>query len=370
MLANVDQYTPKYVELARKLVHHIARAGFRPGDRLGTENELCREHGVSRVTIRQALAILEEEGYISREKARGTFVRRVIGLSVSAGIMRGVVAIACSNAQAKHASEDSAFATVLLSMERALAQRGFAAQIIGLGEDLESDRARLAQMRGQGTLKGICTIGECLSPYADLLSGMPVVASCTFCHGALPWVGQDIEVVCRESIGYLLARGHRDIALICSSAVNRTAFSLFARAYRESFAAAGVSVRRGRLYHAYPGESLAVLTGEVLSDPVPPTAVFAENWRVCETLVAAVRARDWRIPNDISLIGYGQNVMQMVSPVAITAYVPDSKAIGDRAVRLLCDQIDGKGPPSAPVAVPGRLIERDSVRSIECTGTE
>jgi DNA-binding LacI/PurR family transcriptional regulator len=109
---------------------------------------------------------------------------------------------------------------------------------------------------------------------------------------------------------------------------------------------------------------------EVLSDPTPPTAVFAENWHVCEALLAAVGARGWQVPEEVSLIGYGQNVLQMASPVAITAYVPDSEAIGERAVNLLCDRIDGKEPSPAPVAVPGHLVERDSVRTLEKVFTE
>ena len=42
-----------------------------------------------------------------------------------------------------------------------------------------------------------------------------------------------------------------------------------------------------------------------------PTAVFAENWHVCQAIVSAASALGLRIPEDISLIGYGQNALQV-----------------------------------------------------------
>src|SRR5205085_4168921 len=82
-------FAPKYVGLAQRLIRQIAKDGLRPGDRLGTELELCRKHGVSRVTVRQALSVLEREGYISRQKARGTFVTPAYEESARLTLVRG-----------------------------------------------------------------------------------------------------------------------------------------------------------------------------------------------------------------------------------------------------------------------------------------
>jgi GntR family transcriptional regulator len=65
---------PFYFQLAELLEEEIVSGRWEPGTRVPSENELCARYGLSRTTIRQALARLEQEGLVSREKGRGTFV--------------------------------------------------------------------------------------------------------------------------------------------------------------------------------------------------------------------------------------------------------------------------------------------------------
>ena len=48
-----------------------------PGDALPTEQSLCDQFGVSRITVRRALADLAEQGYIERRQGVGSFVRQL-----------------------------------------------------------------------------------------------------------------------------------------------------------------------------------------------------------------------------------------------------------------------------------------------------
>lgn len=65
---------PLYYQLAGVLREHILSGRFGTGDRIPTEAELVQEYGVSRITVRQALSSLEQEGLVRREVGRGTFV--------------------------------------------------------------------------------------------------------------------------------------------------------------------------------------------------------------------------------------------------------------------------------------------------------
>ena len=65
---------PRYLALAKSLAAEIARGAVVPGDRLPGERELCRSFGVSRVTVRRALAELRDQGMIEPDGPRGWFV--------------------------------------------------------------------------------------------------------------------------------------------------------------------------------------------------------------------------------------------------------------------------------------------------------
>src|SRR3972149_2957674 len=65
---------PFYVQLKSALEQHIERGGWRPGDRIPGEEELCRMFEVSRTVVRQALNEMAYAGLLARQKGRGTFV--------------------------------------------------------------------------------------------------------------------------------------------------------------------------------------------------------------------------------------------------------------------------------------------------------
>jgi GntR family transcriptional regulator, arabinose operon transcriptional repressor len=357
------QFAPKYVELAHRLLRDIADRGLKPGDRLGTETELVSTHNLSRATVRQALSVLERDGYVSRRRAQGTFVGRSVEPSSQSRLTRGTVLVVCSNEQTTHLDEDFAFATVLRLMERALAKQGFTVQILGVGENAEDDQVHLRRLVRNGRINGICAIGNCFESYRRLVPGEVLVASsCTFSPLQSPWVGQDVRSVSRESVKYLLDRGHRHIAMVCSAGIDQAAFSIFAAGYRDAFAEASIPVNRQLFFHAYAGESLTQCLTEVLGAPLRPTAIFAENWRVCQAVMAAASQLGLRIPQDVSLLGYGQNSLQLSAPIVITSYVPDAERIGQQVAQILTMFADGLSVPGEPVFVSGRLVEGESVR--------
>jgi GntR family transcriptional regulator len=77
---------PLYLQLESRLADRIRSGEWSAGDQIHTEDQLIEHYGVSRVTVRQALARLVDRGLLIRERGRGTFVRDA---SLTAGT-RGV----------------------------------------------------------------------------------------------------------------------------------------------------------------------------------------------------------------------------------------------------------------------------------------
>jgi len=65
---------PVYYQLKKIIEKDIKSGKLKPGDPIKTEMEYCEEFGISRMTVRQALKELENDGLILRERGRGSFV--------------------------------------------------------------------------------------------------------------------------------------------------------------------------------------------------------------------------------------------------------------------------------------------------------
>ena len=72
---STDAGVPLHRQLFLVLHDEIDRGVIAPGDPLPTEQTLCDQFGVSRITVRRALADLAELGYIERRQGVGSFVR-------------------------------------------------------------------------------------------------------------------------------------------------------------------------------------------------------------------------------------------------------------------------------------------------------
>lgn len=70
----VSSRIPLYYQLENVLREKITSGTYAAGEKLPTEIELIEQFGVSRITVRQALAALAEENLIERKQGRGTYI--------------------------------------------------------------------------------------------------------------------------------------------------------------------------------------------------------------------------------------------------------------------------------------------------------
>ncbi|MHC4718765.1 MAG: GntR family transcriptional regulator, partial [Planctomycetota bacterium] len=62
------------LQIAGRIRRKIALGGLSPGDALPTYRQLCKEYGVSLMTVRRAMQVLADEGIVRGFPGKGTFV--------------------------------------------------------------------------------------------------------------------------------------------------------------------------------------------------------------------------------------------------------------------------------------------------------
>lgn len=69
-----DSLGPLYLQIATLIRRRIRKGYWQPGERIPSLDILAKELGVALVTVRQAVGLLEEEGFLWRKQGKGTFV--------------------------------------------------------------------------------------------------------------------------------------------------------------------------------------------------------------------------------------------------------------------------------------------------------
>ena len=113
------------LSLAQELRSRIRAGEWRPGERIPSEPELARQGTVSRSSMRAAITMLEEEGYVRRRHGSGTYVTHRPALPNDLGRNFGVSSLITSTGLEPGTEEQS------VALEPAPAS---VAEALGVGE--------------------------------------------------------------------------------------------------------------------------------------------------------------------------------------------------------------------------------------------
>ena len=80
----------------------------------------------------------------------------------------------------------------------------------------------------------------------------------------------------------------------------------------------------------------------MLQLPTPPTAIFALSNLIALGVLKAVSANHLSIPDDISLISFDEQTYSAYLNTPMTTIEQNKEQMGNMAVKLLIDQIEGK----------------------------
>jgi DNA-binding LacI/PurR family transcriptional regulator len=194
-------------------------------------------------------------------------------------------------------------------------------------------------------------------------SGIPTVLLDAYPAGAenfprVSWVVCDDQRGVQIATEHLLQLGHREILFLAGPNGSSSSAGRFS-GYQRALAAAGVAYSDTRVFLAAKDiESGRKAMTQALSEKAPFTAVVAHNDSVAIGAVDALLQQGFRIPEDVSIIGFGDGVLAANFRVPLTTVRVPQMEMGETAVRLALDL--QKGEPVQPRHLPVEIIVRAS----------
>ena len=187
-----------------------------------------------------------------------------------------------------------------------------------------------------------------------------VVLDAPFRHRNLQSVTIDNQKGAYDATRCLIAHGHRHIGHLKSSVTIRNFVEReegFLAACAETPSCTTMTVSVGSTQETAYADMLAWLKAQ----PQLPTGFFADNDLIAISCIRALKDMHYRIPQDVSIVGFDDIPMSAVSSPALSTIHVYKEALGGTAVDLLRMTI--KQPDRTPVNVriSTDLVERKSV---------
>jgi LacI family transcriptional regulator len=166
----------------------------------------------------------------------------------------------------------------------------------------------------------------------------------------------------KQATEHLLALGHRRIGAIAGMP-GWYATEERLHGFRAALAAAGILLDPELVvYSDWRIERGTDAARQLLALSDPPTAIFGFNDNVAVGALHAARERNLRVPEDLSIVGFDDVRYAAHTDPPLTTIAQPMQQIGEYAVRLLLDLLNGKPVPLS-VTLPHRLVVRASTAS-------
>lgn len=169
------------------------------------------------------------------------------------------------------------------------------------------------------------------------------------------------------AVCYLIGQGHQKIAFFCDQKHAVTSNLERWRGYQKAMDEYGLEWSEDDYYYLPVDMNLrhGVLRQFAKNAKEKGyTAAFFVSDLLANEGISIFFANDLKVPDDISVIGYDDNMYARLSRPALTTVRQSPEEKGKTAVWLLMNRIYGRDPIVRTLQLPTELIVRDSVRNI------
>jgi LacI family transcriptional regulator len=198
-------------------------------------------------------------------------------------------------------------------------------------------------------------------------SGIPTVLLDAYPAGAenfarVSWVVCDDQRGGLLATEHLLERGHKEILFLAGPNGSSSSAGRFS-GYQRALAAAGVPYSDTRVFLADKDiDSGTHAMGQALTEKASFTAVVAHNDSVAIGAATTLLQQGFRIPGDVSIVGFGDGLLAENFRVPLTTIRIPQTEMGEVALRLALEI--QKGQPVKPRQLPVEIIVRESTKKL------
>lgn len=350
---------PLHVQLAEIIRERIQTGVWRTGEVIPTEKELCAAFDLARGTVRQALHKLESDGYLRRERGRGTFVTF------------GSSAPGVRPATQKHLAfvvpyvRDSSVSTIFMGFQQVASEAGFSTSFSHVNNAIDQQSRKLQTLVAEG-VSGVALYpvdSDIVKPMDELVENrFPLVLVDRYLKNlSTDFVMTDHFGGAMRSVRQLIDHGHEKIgfATWLSPAVSMEHRYLgYITALRER----GISPDERLICHVegYPTIDVSPLR-RLLDRPDRPTAVFTANDQIAIALYRVAASLGLQVPYDLAVVSFDNlDLAEQLDPPLTTVAQPFLE-IGRRAAAVLLQRIEGEETQQQITLSPQLIIRASTV---------
>lgn len=168
-----------------------------------------------------------------------------------------------------------------------------------------------------------------------------------------------------HAVEYLIQKGHKKIGYLKGS-FRIKAFIYRAIGYKRAMSRAGLTIDQNNIFTLGTTiESSYNDMNQYLDNHIKlPTAFFADDDVIALGAMKALQEHGYRIPQDISIVGFDDLPFCEVSSPRLTTIRVFKQEMGEIAVRRLADHINLGSKAKAKIQVCTEFVERESVRDL------
>lgn len=311
---------------------------------------LSNRRPVSDKTRRKVLQAIDETGYIPNAVAQGLVNRRTKVVGVDYPTTELV-------------ESNPSLVTMLFSAANNLRKYGY--QLLFLSnpyEDTESFRTVI----GSGFLDGLILMEvrrrDQRVEFLKTVKNTPfvLIGRCDK-NDNLNFVDIDSTSGVREATLHLIEKGHRRIVFVGGHPTDLSQSHYALRGYLEALETRDIEYDASLIKNIPQQEQPAIgLLNELLERNVDFSAIICLSELVCITLLRELNKRGIQVPEDISLISFGNNQICNLSDPTLTAISLCPKEMASKAVNILVDRIENRAPEAAQSLIRPKLTVRSS----------